>query len=127
MSSVVGFWWFPEEEAPFLEFLHKQGPLVGTRNGVVHEQSEIVISDFDQLIAEDARYLLIAPAPFAEALSIAQGHRDDGPWLAPSEPRSPFISYRRGYVAGVPVCSEVTHPFALKLTTPAERNWLGGA
>ena len=27
--------------------------------------------------------------------------------------------------AKVPVCSEVTHPFALKLTTLAERNWLG--
>jgi len=25
----------------------------------------------------------------------------------------------------MPVCSEVTHPFALKLTTLAERNWLG--
>ena len=27
----------------------------------------------------------------------------------------------------LPVCSEVTHPFALNLTTLAERNWLGGA
>jgi len=25
----------------------------------------------------------------------------------------------------VPVCREVTHPFALKLTTLTERNWLG--
>src|SRR6185369_13900567 len=25
----------------------------------------------------------------------------------------------------LPVCTEVTHPFALKLTTLAERNWLG--
>jgi len=29
--------------------------------------------------------------------------------------------------AVLPVCSEVTHPFALNLTTLAERNWLGGA
>ena len=29
------------------------------------------------------------------------------------------------YPIEVPVCSEVTHPFALKLTTLTEQNWLG--
>jgi hypothetical protein len=29
------------------------------------------------------------------------------------------------HCGGLPVCSEVTHPFALNLTTLAERNWLG--
>ena len=31
----------------------------------------------------------------------------------------------RDLLSRVPVCSEVTHPFALKLTTLAKQNWLG--
>jgi len=97
MTSVLGFWWFPDEEAPFLDYLRKSGPLVATPEGRFRREEEIIVSDFDLVVASNARGILFTKAEYGPELKLYRGV--DAGVYSPNERMSPFVSYQRGTIA----------------------------
>ena len=98
MASVMVFWWFPEEEQEFLQYLNKSGLLVAVTDKIVTDPTEIVVSGFDTILASGADRILFTRDSFAASLRIESGMDRGRPCYGVSARQSPFISYSRGAI-----------------------------
>jgi hypothetical protein len=73
MSSVVGFWQFPEEEPALLARWRKLGPVVGVPHGLVRDRAELEPRPLDELLEGAASTLMLTPAAFSDQFHIEEG------------------------------------------------------
>jgi hypothetical protein len=100
MRSVIGFWWFPDEEESFLEFLDSTGPILALPRGEFTESKLAAAKPLREFIsAQNPRRLLLVPSSLTHEIVVSRIKPKENEGTSESfyvdDMCSPALGYRR--------------------------------
>ncbi len=94
--AAVTFWWLPEEEQRFLDYLLKTGDILACRFGPVSEPELLKAEPLVEFIAEhDPRNVMFGPREFMDQAKVWPVERDGRAFYVHSYSKDPLIVYSR--------------------------------